>query len=141
MWVSPSVSASSSGIRTASVDDCVENDSSAWPQSSPLVCVTTAYDTTSTRLPSCVLARSSCIGCQVAPGIMYVSSSVVAVGAVACTVTSTVVSSSAITRLRSASVRVLASSSGASSSRLRCTSRRAAAVLRSDALMNSTTSA
>ncbi len=70
VWVSPRVSASSSGMRTDWVVDCVENASWAPPQSSPLVWVSAAYDTTSTVRASVVVARSSCIGSQVTPGSM-----------------------------------------------------------------------
>lgn len=70
VWVSPRVRASSSGMRTDCVVDWVENDSSAPPQSSPLVWVTAANEMTSTVLASVVLARSSCIGSQVTPGNM-----------------------------------------------------------------------
>ena len=71
--VSPRVSASSSGMRTAAVEDCVENASSAPVQSSPLAWVTTANEVTSTELGAASVTRSSWTGSQVAPGSMYVS--------------------------------------------------------------------
>ena len=57
-------------MRTDWVEDWVENDSSTSLQSSPLVWVTTANETTSAVFASEVLTRRSCIGSQVAPGIM-----------------------------------------------------------------------
>ena len=138
--VSPRVSASSSGMRTDSVVDCVENDSSAPSQSSPLVCVTTANEATSTAFASDVLTRISCIGSHVAPGIMYVSSISLAAARLACSVTKTVVSSRLRRLCISSSARCAAATLGVTSPCLRTASRRAFAVSRSSSLMNFTTS-
>jgi len=68
--VSPSASVSSSGMRTAAVVERVEKVSSASSQSSPLACVTTANDVTSTEVGAPSDVRSSCKVSHVAPGSM-----------------------------------------------------------------------
>ena len=57
-------------MRTAAVEDCVENVSSALVQSSPLAWVTTANEVTSTDDGLRPRPRSSCTGSHVAPGSM-----------------------------------------------------------------------
>ena len=57
-------------MRTAAVEDWVENVSSALLQSSPLAWVTTANEVTSTELGAASATRTSCTGSQVAPGSM-----------------------------------------------------------------------